>query len=60
MPRSMNELQGLHDKLDLADAAAAEFHVAMQVLRANNIALNALLDVRDLPEQDRESGSSGK
>ena len=32
MTRSVDKLQGLHDELDLANAAASEFHVAFQLV----------------------------
>ena len=49
----MDKLQRLHDELDVANAAAPKFYVAIQLFRPNQIALDAVLDVRNLLEQIR-------
>ena len=51
MTRSMDNLQGLYDEFDLANAAASKFHVALQLVRADNVALNASLDAGDFIQQ---------
>src|SRR4029077_2653568 len=51
--RAMDKLQRLHDELDVANAAASKFYVALQLFRPNYVALDAVLDVRNLLEQIR-------
>ncbi len=51
VPRSVNKLQGLHNELDFANPAAAEFDVAFQILLSDNIAFDPSFDVGDLFEQ---------
>src|SRR6476661_7062275 len=53
MPRSIDELQRLHDEFDFANAADAKLDVAMELVRSNYVAFNAALDVCDLFEQIR-------
>ncbi len=47
----MDKLQRLHDELDVANAAAPKFYVALQLFRPNHVALDAVLDFRNLIEQ---------
>src|SRR5438309_4913079 len=49
--RPVNELKGLHDKFDLANAAGAKLDVAAEILPSHDIALDASLDAGDLVEQ---------
>ena len=49
--RAMDQLERLHDELDVANAAAPKFYVALQLFRPNHVALDAVLDVRNLIEQ---------
>src|SRR5205814_10548566 len=51
MPRSVGELQRLHDEFDFANAADAKLDVTMELVRSNYIAFDAALDVGDLLEQ---------
>ena len=51
MPRSMDQLQRLYDEFDVANTAASKFHVAFQLCRSNNVALDAVLDVRNFIQQ---------
>src|SRR6202171_6315652 len=48
---SVNELQCLHDKFDLANPAGANLDVAAEILLSHDIALDAPLDAGDLVEQ---------
>ena len=47
----MDQLQRLHDKFDVANAAASEFYVALQVFRSNNVTLDASFDACNLIQQ---------
>ena len=58
--RAMDKLQRLHDELDVANAAAPKFYVALQLFRPNHVALDAVLDVRNLLEQIRRCDSLGR
>src|SRR5213080_4413262 len=49
--RAVDELKGLHHEFDLANAAPAKFDVTLKLVRSDNVALNASLDVGDLVEQ---------
>src|SRR6266536_5350796 len=51
IPRSMDQLQRLYDEFDVANTAASKFHVAFQLCRSNNVALDAVLDVRNFIQQ---------
>src|SRR5438874_3975230 len=51
--RAVDELKRLHDKLDLANATSAKFDVALKIVRADYVALNASLDPSNLVEQIR-------
>ena len=51
IPRAMNELQRLHDELDVANAAAPKFYIAPQLLRPNHVTLDAVLNIANLLEQ---------
>src|SRR6266568_1832778 len=51
MARPMDKLKCLHDKLDFANATAAEFDVAFKLIVSDDVALDASLDVGDLVEQ---------
>src|SRR5512138_3080291 len=53
MTRSMNKLQSLHDEFDLANTAASKFHVPVQLVLADDVALDAPLDAGDLIQQIR-------
>ena len=44
----MDKLQGLHDEFDLANSAASKFYVAFELVRADDVALDASLDTSDL------------
>src|SRR5207247_9871406 len=46
--RSMDKLQCLHYELDFANTTAAEFDIARERVRANDVALDARLEVREL------------
>ena len=46
--RAVDELKRLHDKLDLANATRAKFDVALKIVRADYVALDASLDVGNL------------
>jgi len=48
MTRPVDKLQRLHDEFDVANAAGSKFYVALQFFRSNNIALDAMLDFRNL------------
>ena len=50
MPRSVDQLQRLHDEFDVADAATSKLHVATQFLSSHDISLDAMFDVRDFVE----------
>jgi len=43
----------LHDKFDVTNAAAAKFYIAIEFFRPNDVAFDAVLDVRNLLEQIR-------
>ena len=49
----MDKLQRLHDELDVTNAAAPKFYIAIQLLRPNDVTLDAVLDVGNLLEQIR-------
>src|SRR5205823_12573920 len=51
MTRSMDQLQRLHNEFDVANAAAPEFYVALELFCPNDVALNAMLDARNLIQQ---------
>src|SRR5438552_10984628 len=51
MTRSMDQLQRLHNEFDVTNAAAPEFYVALELLCSNDVALNAMLDTRNLIQQ---------
>src|SRR5258707_7472531 len=51
MPRSVDKLQGLHDEFDLANSAASKFHIAFELVRADDVPLDAPLDAGDLIQQ---------
>src|SRR5205823_11455435 len=51
MPRSVDELQCLHDQFDFANAADAELDVTLELVPANYITFNAEFDIGDLIEQ---------
>ena len=51
MPRSVDELQGLHDELDLPNTAAPKFYVAFELVRTNYVALDAPLDTGNFIQQ---------
>src|SRR6266487_3173550 len=51
MTRPMDQLQRLHDKFDVANAAASEFYVALEVFCSNNVALDAAFDACNLIQQ---------
>src|SRR5262252_6809484 len=51
MTRSVDELERLHNEFDLANAAAPKFHVALELVRPDNVALDALLDTGDFIQQ---------
>jgi hypothetical protein len=51
IPRAMDKLQRLHDKFDVANPAAAKFYIAIEFFRPNDVAFDAVLDVRNLLEQ---------
>src|SRR5437868_10618263 len=51
MTRSMDQLQRLHDEFDVANAAASEFYVALQLFGSDNVALDAVLDICNLIQQ---------
>src|SRR5581483_7428797 len=51
MPGSVNKLQGLDNKFDVANTAAPKLYVAFEVVRANDIALNTLFDVGNFIQQ---------
>src|SRR5438094_68552 len=53
MVRSMNELQCLHYELDFANTTTAEFDIALELVRSNDVALDAALDVGDPIEEMR-------
>src|SRR5262245_57778379 len=53
--RAMDQLECLDDELDLANAAASKFYIALQLFRPNHVTLDAVLDVRNLLEQIRRS-----
>src|SRR5215813_3191527 len=47
----MDELQRLHDELDVPNTALPKFYIALQSIRPNHVALDSVFDVRDLLEQ---------
>src|ERR1051326_7850738 len=49
----MNELQRLDHELDFANAAAAEFHIALKRAQAHDVSLDSPFDVRNFVEQVR-------
>src|SRR6266567_3721424 len=51
MSRSVDKLQGLHDEFDLANSAASKFHIAFELVRADDVALDAPFDTGDLIQQ---------
>src|SRR5947208_16953798 len=51
MTRTMDQLQRLHDGVDVANAAAPESYVALELFCSNNVALDAKLDARNLIQQ---------
>src|SRR6185312_1478845 len=51
MPRSVDKLQSLHDEFDLANTAASKFHVAFELVRADDVALDAPLDTGNFIQQ---------
>src|ERR1051326_9068795 len=53
MPRSMRELQRLHDEFDFANTADTELDIPMQLVGSNYIAFDAALNVGDLLQQVR-------
>ena len=53
MTRAVQQLQRLHDEFDLANAAGPELDVPLQILVADDVALDPSLDRRDLIEQLR-------
>ena len=53
MTRPVNKLQRLYDEFDVANSAASKFYVALQFLRTDNVAFDAMLDFRNLVQQIR-------
>ena len=51
MTRSVNQLKCLHDEFDLANATPSKFHIARQLFRSNNVALDAVLNTCNLSQQ---------
>src|SRR5439155_26327921 len=51
MTRSVDKLQSLHDEFDLANPSASKLHVAFQLIRADDVALDAPLDTGDFVQQ---------
>src|SRR6266542_4404448 len=51
MPRSVDKLQGLHDEFDFANTAAPKFHVAFQLVLADDVAFNTPLDTGNFVQQ---------
>src|SRR5437764_13685065 len=51
MTRSVDKLQSLHDEFDLANPSASKLHVAFQLIRADDVALDAPLDAGDFGQQ---------
>ena len=51
MARPVDKLKCLHDKLDFANATAAEFDVAFKLIVSDDVALDAPFDVGNLVEQ---------
>ena len=47
----MNKLQRLHNKFDLANSAASEFDVALQLIHADDIAFDPSFDARNFVEK---------
>jgi hypothetical protein len=44
-------LQGLHDELDFANAAAPQFYVALQLVRADDVTFDTVFDAGDFVQQ---------
>src|SRR5213076_1111154 len=51
MTRSMDQLHRLQNEFDVTNAAAPEFYVALELFCPNDVALNAMLDARNLIQQ---------
>src|SRR6266536_4464582 len=51
MPCSVDKLERLHDEFDLANAAASKFHVAFELVCADDVALDAPLNARNFIQQ---------
>src|SRR5262249_24883285 len=49
--RAMDKLQRLYDELDVANAAAPEFYIALQLFRPNHVALDAVFNACNFLEQ---------
>src|SRR5438477_13161152 len=57
MPRSVDELESLHDEFNLADSAAAEFHVTLKRFVTDDIAFDSAFDAGDFVQQVRRGAS---
>src|SRR5437879_13697091 len=51
MPRSIDELQCLHDEFDFANAADAKLDVTMELIRSDYVTFDPAFAVGDLLEQ---------
>ena len=60
VPRSMQELERLHDKFDLTNAARAQLDVSPDVFVTNDVPLDPSFDRGNFVEQIRRRASSDK
>ena len=60
MSRSMQELEGLHDKFDFPNPAGAQLDVSLDVFVTNDVPLDPSLDCGNFVEQIRRGAPRDK